>query len=44
MFKVNDQNDVSDIVLVFLLLTIDIFYTFSSVCIVVFEQVNVYWY
>ena len=41
MFKVNKknfQNDVSDVVLVFLLLT-----PFSSVSIIDFEQVNVSW-
>ena len=44
MFKVNNkktQNDVSDVVLVFLLLTLNIFHIFSSVSIVDFDQVNV---
>ena len=44
MFKANNakkQDDVNKIVLVFLLLTLSIFHTFSSVFIVDFEQVNV---
>ena len=32
-----------DVSLIFLLLTLNIFHTFSSVCIVGFEQVNVSW-
>ena len=46
MFKVNDKNnDVNDVVLVFLLLTLNIFLyiSFCNVCIVDFEQVNVSW-
>ena len=35
--------DVSDVVLVFLLLILNIFHTFFSVSIVDFEQVNVCW-
>ena len=39
-----DQHDVIDFVLVFLLLTLNIFHTFfSSVSIVDFEQVNISW-
>ena len=34
---------VSDVVLVFLLLTLNIFHTYFNVYIVVFEQVNVIW-
>ena len=43
MFKAysKNENDVIDVVLVFLLLTLNIFYTFFSVSIVYFEQVNV---
>ena len=43
MFKVNFKNTrtTSDIVLVLLLLTLNMFSTFSSVPIVEFEQVNV---
>ena len=43
MFKVNYKNnrDVSDIFLVFLLLTFNIFHNFFSVFIVNFEQENV---
>ena len=37
------QNDVIDFVLVFLLLTSNVFYTFSSFSIFDFEQVNVSW-
>ena len=36
-------NDVIDVHLVSLLLTLDIFHTFFSVPIVDFEQVNVFW-
>ena len=39
MFKANEN--VNDVALVFLLLTLNIFYTFSSVYIVDFERVNV---
>ena len=41
MLPIKHQNDVSDFVLVFLLLTLNIFYTFFSDFIVDFEQVNV---
>ena len=44
MFKVNDkkhQDGVNRIILVFLLLTFDIYCTFSSISIVDFEQVHV---
>ena len=37
------ENDVNDIVLVFLLLTLNIFHSFFSASIVDFEQVNVCW-
>ena len=40
---IKHQNDVNDIVLVFLLLTLNIFHFFFSVSIVDFEQVNVSW-
>ena len=45
MFKVNNKNtrNVIDVVLVFLLLTLNIFHTFSSVSIADFEQVNISW-
>ena len=45
MFKVNNQNTRRrhDVVLVLLLLTLNIFYTFFSVSILDFEQVNVSW-
>ena len=50
MFKVNnkdirndDVNDVNDVVLLFLLLTLNIFQTICSVFIVNFEQVFVCW-
>ena len=46
MLKVNNkkhQNDVIDIVLVFLWLTFNIFTPFSIVSIVGFEHVNVSW-
>ena len=33
-----------DVVVVFLLLTLNMFHTFSGVCVVDFEQVNVTWY
>ena len=39
MFKVN--NDINDVVLVFLLLTLNIFHMFFSVSTFDFEQVNV---
>ena len=44
MFKVNKkkhQKGVNDVVLMFSLLTLDIFHTFSTVSIVDFEQVHV---
>ena len=37
------QNDVIEMVLLFLLLTLNIFYTFFCVSVVVFEQINVSW-
>ena len=37
------QNDVNDVVMVFLLLTLNIFDTFLSDSIIDFEQVNVSW-
>ena len=40
---IKHQNDVIDVNLAFLLLTLNIFPTFSSVSIVDFEQVNVNW-
>ena len=41
MLTIKNQNDVTDVVLVFLLLALNIFFTpFSSVSIVDFEQVN----
>ena len=40
---VKHQNDVIDVVLVFLLLTLNIFHIFFYVSIVGFEQVNVSW-
>ena len=43
MFKNNNkktQNDANDVVLVFLLLTLNIFHTFFSASIVDFDQVN----
>ena len=45
MFKVNIKNirKTSDVVLVFLMLTLNIFHTFFSVSLVDFEQVNVSW-
>ena len=48
MFKVNNKDTRTksltiDIAVVFLLLTLNIFQTFSSVAIVDFEIVNVYW-
>ena len=45
MFEVNNNNtiDAIDVVLVFLLLTLNIFDAFFSVSIVDFEQVNVNW-
>ena len=41
--RVNHENDVNGVVLVFLLLTLNIFHTFFSVFVVDFEQVNVSW-
>ena len=41
--RVNHENDVNGVVLVFLLLTLNIFHTFFSVFVVDFEQVNVNW-
>ena len=43
MFKVNSkkQNDVTDVVLLFLLLSLNRFHTFFSIFIADFEQVNV---
>ena len=35
--------NVSDVILVFLLLTLNIFHTFSSISIVDFERINVSW-
>ena len=46
MFKVNNKNyknNVNDVLLVFLLLTLNVFHTFFSVSIVDFKQVNVNW-
>ena len=45
MFKLKQKhhNNVIGVVLVFLLLILNIFYTFSSAFIVDFEQVNVSW-
>ena len=43
MFKVNNKDATSDAVLVSLLSTLNIFHTIFSVCIVDFEQLNVYW-
>ena len=43
MLTVKNQNDDTDIVLMFLLLILSIFHTFSSVSIVDFKQVNVRW-
>ena len=43
MFKVNNKDATSNAVLVYLLLTLNIFHTIFSVCIVDFEQLNVYW-
>ena len=39
----NDQNDIIDVVLVFLLLTLNIFHTVSSASIINFEEVNFSW-
>ena len=39
----NDQTDIIDVVLVFLLLTLNIFHTVSSVSIINFEKVNFSW-
>ena len=41
MFKVRNKNN--DAILISLLLTLNIFHTFSSVATVNFEQVNVCW-
>ena len=38
-----NKNDVHDVVLVFLLLTLNIFHTIFIVSIVDFEQVNINW-
>ena len=44
MFKVNNKSIIQTlIILVFLLLTLNIFHTFFSVFIIDFEQVNVNW-
>ena len=43
MFKVSSNNDVIDVVLVFLLLTLKISQHFSTISIVDFEQVNLSW-
>ena len=43
MLTKKHQNDVNAVVLVFLLLTLNIFHTFFSVSIVDFEQANVSW-
>ena len=45
MFKVNNKikKNVTDVVLVFLLLSLNKFYTLFSVSIIHFEQVNVNW-
>ena len=46
MFKVNNkkhQNDVTDVVLVFSLLTLNIFHTFLQCFCCYFEQVNISW-
>ena len=40
---IRQQNDVIDVILMSLSLTLDIFYTFFSVSFVDFEQVNVCW-
>ena len=41
--KKRHQNDIIDVFLVSLLLTLNIFLTFSTVSIVDFEQINVCW-
>ena len=42
MFNVNNKNtDKIDVVLIFSLLTLNIFHNFSSISIVYFDQVNV---
>ena len=44
MFKVNNKDDVIDVVLVFLFLTLDIFHIFFSTFFIFdFEQVNFSW-
>ena len=43
IFNVNNKNNDVDVVLMFLLLTLNIFHTFFNVVIVDFEQVNVSW-
>ena len=45
MFKVNNKKkkNVTDVVLVFLLLSLNKFYTLFSISIIHFEQVNVNW-
>ena len=42
MFKVSNKN-VIDVILVFLLLTLNICHTFFSVSVIYFEQANVSW-
>ena len=41
--KTPERRDVTGVVLVFLLLTLNIFHTFSSVSIVDFKKVNISW-
>ena len=43
MFKLNNKNDVFDVVLMFLLLTLTYFTSSFSVSFADFEQVNVSW-
>ena len=43
MFKLNNKNDVFDVVLMFLLLTLTYFTSSFSISSVDFEQVNVSW-
>ena len=43
MFKLNNKNDVFDVVLMFLLLTLKYFTSSFSISFVDFEQVNVSW-
>ena len=42
-YNKNHQGDINDVVLMFLLLTLNVFTPFSSVSIVNFEHVNVSW-